>query len=130
VGRCYPETLVRGPPLVAILLLLPAFKCMIIFLFSLNSYDFWPILLADLLLHDFLHFFIYNAAKISPSAHVVQYENSNRGTASIEVGHEVDASVKAHSFVNLSATVANSWQNFPASPAENCYFLQCAIDDI
>jgi hypothetical protein len=36
---------------------------MIIFLFSLNFYDFWSILIADLLLHDFLHLFIYDAAK-------------------------------------------------------------------
>jgi hypothetical protein len=51
---------------------------MIIFLFSLKSYDFWPVLMAHLLLHDFLHLFIYDAAKTS--AHVVQYKKSNRGT--------------------------------------------------
>ena len=44
-------------------------KKIIIFLFSLDSYDFWPILMANLLLHDFLHIFIYDAAK---RAHVVQ----------------------------------------------------------
>ena len=44
-------------------------KKMVIVLFSLDSYDFWPILMADFLLHDFLHIFIYDAAK---RAHVVQ----------------------------------------------------------
>jgi hypothetical protein len=36
---------------------------MIIFLFSLKSYKFWLILIAHLLLHDFLHLFIYDASK-------------------------------------------------------------------
>jgi hypothetical protein len=37
--------------------------------------------------------------------------------APLEVGHKLDAPAKAHSFVNLSV-VANSWQDFPASPVE------------
>jgi hypothetical protein len=37
----------------------------------------------------------------------------------LEVGHEVDIAAKAHRFVFCEpANVANSWQNFPASPAE------------
>jgi hypothetical protein len=37
VRRCYQKTLGGGPPPFAILLLLPIFKCMIIFLFSLKT---------------------------------------------------------------------------------------------
>jgi hypothetical protein len=34
---------------------------MIIFLYSLKPYDIWSVLMAHLLLHDFLHLFMYDA---------------------------------------------------------------------
>jgi hypothetical protein len=53
---------------------------MIIFLFSIKSYDFWPVLMAHLLLHDFLHLFIYDAAKTVRPLTSYSTKNSNRGT--------------------------------------------------
>jgi hypothetical protein len=60
---------------------------MIIFLFSLKSYDFCSVLKAHYLLHDFLHLFIYDAAKtvgavqqIATAAHNVT-NNLKRGFA-------------------------------------------------
>jgi hypothetical protein len=53
---------------------------MTIFLFSLQCYDFWPVLMAHLLLHDFLHLFIYDAAKTVRPLTSYSTKNSNSGT--------------------------------------------------
>jgi hypothetical protein len=61
--RCYQKTWGGGFLPGAIFLLLPILSLKTIFLFSLKFYDFWPVLMANLLLHDFLHLFICDAAE-------------------------------------------------------------------
>ncbi len=58
VRWCYQKTLGGGPPPVTILLLLPTFKQMKIFLFSLNSYDFWPVLKGQC--HEIFDFWFFS----------------------------------------------------------------------
>ncbi len=36
----------------------------------------------------------------------------------LEERHDVNTTAKAHSFVNMSVSVATFWQNFPTNPAE------------
>jgi len=60
-GDAISKRRAEGLPPVAILLLLPTFKRMIFSLFTLKSFNNWPILIADLLLYNFLHLLILSS---------------------------------------------------------------------
>jgi hypothetical protein len=49
---------------------------------------------------------------------LVDHAQINQLIAHLEVGHEIDTAAKAQ-FVNLSDSVASSWQNFPARQAKD-----------
>ncbi len=73
-----------GLPPSAILSLLQTMKHIIIFLFSLKSYDFLSVLMAHLLPHNFLHLFL-KCCQNGLTTHVVQYKKNNQNKGTIHV---------------------------------------------
>ena len=64
VGRCYQQTPGRGTPIRHCFVISPHPQRMIFSLFSLKSFNIWPILMVDLLLHILLHFLTYDAVQM------------------------------------------------------------------
>jgi hypothetical protein len=63
VSKCYQETLGGGPPTLHHFVFSSHHKQMIFCFFSPKFFSIWPILMADLLLHNFLHLLMHDAAQ-------------------------------------------------------------------